>query len=687
MQYYRLFQPIKIRNLELKNRIIMPAIHLMYNMDGFANERFNEFYFRRAEGGAGLVFVGGCRFDEYGGSPGMMSLQTDEFITGYREFTDGMHKRGAKVGVQLYHAGAYAHSIANDGREALAPSAVLSKFTKEMPKEMTCDEMKTVVSKWAEAAVRAKKAGFDIVEISASAGYLISQFLSPKTNLRTDEYGGSWENRTRFPLEVVAAVREAVGEDYPICVRIAGNDFVSGSNGNDEAVSFAKLLEKAGVDLINVTGGWHEATIPQLTGDLPRAGFAYLAAAVKDAVSIPVAASNRINDPAVAERVLATGEGDLVSLGRPLIADPDWPRKTLSDEFSVIRRCVACNQGCLAKTFFAEPVECLVNGYAGKEYLFKRHRTNDPKAILVLGAGVAGCEFAVQAALKGHNVTVWEKTDRIGGQLHLAAAPHAKREFLNLVTYYTAALKKLGIELVLNRNASIDEIKTSGFDILVIATGNIPKMITLPGNGKIPVCSAYDILGGKVIAGKGVVIVGGGAVGCECADYLACEAALSPEEIYFMLSQRSETSEKVLSMLDETRRNVTIVDIAKIGTGFEQGTAWPLMKELTRFGVKQYPFAKILEVTDTGVELEAPEQKTREQKARERETDVVEPEKQIRLSIPCDTIVIAAGAIPNDTLFNALRDDCNEIYNIGDSLHPGKVSDAIAQAIELVSKL
>ena len=187
MHYERLFQPITIRNLKLKNRIIMPAIHLMYNMDGFANERFNEFYWRRADGGVGLVFVGGCRFDEYGGSPGMMSLQTDDFIAGYREFTDGMHKRGAKVGIQLYHAGAYAHSIANDGREALAPSAVLSKFTKEMPKEITRDEMREVISKWAAAAVRAKNAGFDIVEISASAGYLISQFLSPKTNLRADE--------------------------------------------------------------------------------------------------------------------------------------------------------------------------------------------------------------------------------------------------------------------------------------------------------------------------------------------------------------------------------------------------------------------------------------------------------------------------------------------------------------------
>lgn len=688
MPYERLFSPIKIRNLELKNRIIMPAIHLMYNMDGFANARFNEFYWRRAEGGAGLIFVGGCRFDEYGGSPGMMSLQTDDFIAGYREFTEGMHKRGAMVGVQLYHAGAYAHSIANDGREALAPSAVLSKFTKEMPREMTKDEMREVISKWAAAAVRAKIAGFDIVEISASAGYLISQFLSPKTNLRTDEYGGSWENRTRFPLEVVAAIRQAVGNDYPICVRIAGNDFVPGSNTNTETVMFAELLEQSGVDLINVTGGWHEAIIPQLTGDLPRGGFTYLAAAVKDAVNIPVAASNRINDPRTAEKVLAVGEADLVSLGRTLIADPDWPIKTQNGDSELIRRCVACNQGCLAKTFFAEPVECLVNGFAGREHELKKHRTKEPKQILVLGAGVAGCEFAVQATLCGHNVTIWEKSDHIGGQILLAAAPHSKREFMNIVTYYTAALKKLNVELALNKNASVYEIKTAGFDIVVTATGNTPKNISLPGNSSIPLYTAFDILGGKAIAGKNVVVVGGAAVGCECADYLAYEAALSPETVYFMLSQHSEETDKVLAMIDKTRRTVTIVDIAKIGTGFEQGTAWPLMKELNRFNVAQYSFAKILSVTDSTVEIEAALPKTREQKAIERETGVVEPDKVISLSIPCDTIVIAAGSSPDDRLYEALKADFpNDIYNIGDSFQIGKISNAVSQAIELARKL
>jgi len=687
MYYDRLFLPIKIRNLELKNRIIMPAIHLMYNMDGYANARFNEFYWRRAEGGAALIFTGGCRFDEYGGSPGVMSLETDAFIPGYREFTDGMHKRGAKVGVQLYHAGAYAHSIANDGREALAPSAILSKFTKEMPREMTREEVRVIISKWAEAAKRAQSAGFDIVEIIASAGYLISQFLSPKTNQRTDEYGGSWENRTRFPLEVIAAVRQAVGDDFPISVRIAGNDLVPGSNTNTEAVMFAKLLEKAGVDMINVTGGWHESVVPQLTGELPRGGFTYLTSAVKDAVSIPVAASNRINDPFTAEMTLALGKSDLVSLGRPLIADPDWPKKAQNGQSEIIRHCVACNQGCLAKTFFAEPVECLVNGFAGHEFELKMPRAKEPKDILVLGAGVAGCEFAVQAAMCGHNVTVWEKSDHIGGQLYLAAAPHAKREFITLASYYTAAFKKLGIGLLLNKNAGVYEIKTSGFDVIVTATGNTPKTISLPGKSSIPVYSYSDILCGTAVVGRNVVIVGGAAVGCETADYLAYEAALSPDELYFILSQRSEEPDKVLEMLDKTRRNIAIVDVAKIGTGFEHGTAWPLLKELNRFGVKQYSFAKILEVTDKTVEIEASEPKTREQKARERESGIIEPEKLVHLSLPCDTIVIAAGSVPNDELYNALKSDIHEIYNIGDSLEVGKISDAVSQAIELARKL
>ena len=687
MQYERLFQPLTIRGMTLKNRIVMPAMHLMYNMDGYANDRFDEFYYRRAEGGAALVFVGGCRFDEVGGSPGMMSLETDEFVPGYREFTDGMHARGALVGVQLYHAGAYAHSIGNDGRQAIAPSDIHSRFTKEDAREATSAELHTVIEKCAAAAKRAKDAGFDVVELSASAGYLVCQFLSEKTNRRTDEYGGSWENRTRFPRELLTAVRAAVGPEYPLCVRIAGNDFVPGSCTNEDAVAFAKLLEENGADLLNVTGGWHETVVPQLTGDLPRAGYAYLAAAVKDAVSIPVAASNRINDPAEAEKLLALGEADLVSLGRALLADPDFPQKAAAGDAGLIRRCIACTQGCLARTFFAQPAGCIVNGYAGRECEHLSHRTHEPKNILVLGAGAAGCEFAVQAALRGNNVTVWEKSRELGGQLRLAAAPHAKREFATLIDYYRNMLARLSIPVEFGRDASPEEILESCFDAVVVATGSKPKTLRLPAGCTLPVVSAADILSGRVVAGKNVVVIGGGSVGCETADFLAYDSALSPEQVYFLLAQRAETPEKVLSLMDSPRRRVSIVDTAKIGTGFEPGTAWPLLKELDRLGVGQYPLAEITGFTADSLTLTYTVPKTKEQKVRERETGVTEPEKRETVTLPCDTVVAAIGSVPDDALYKALQGDCPVLYRLGDAQGVGRISDAVEQAIALAEQL
>lgn len=687
MQYTRLFQPLTIRGMTLKNRIIMPAMHLMYTMDGFANERFNAFYYRRAEGGAALIFVGGCRFDEYGGSPGMMSLETDEFVPGYREFTDGMHKRGALVGVQLYHAGAYAHSIGNEGRQAIAPSDIHSRFTKEDAREASAAELHTVIKKCAAAARRAKDAGFDVIELSASAGYLICQFLSEKTNRRTDEYGGSWENRTRFPRELLRAVRAAVGPNYPICVRIAGNDFVPGSCTNQDAVAFAKLLEENGADMINVTGGWHETVIPQLTGDVPRAGYAYLAAAVRDAVSIPVAVSNRINDPADAEKLLALGEADLVSLGRALLADPDFPKKAQAEAEDSIRPCVACTQGCLAKAFFAQPAGCIVNGYAGREFEHLMHRTREPQNILVLGAGVAGCEFAIQASLRGNKVTIWEKTHTLGGQLRLAAAPHAKHEFFTLIDFYRNMLARLSIPVVYGRDSSPTEILQSCYDAVVVATGSTPKQLSLPAGCTIPVVSAADILSGKSIAGKDVVVIGGGSVGCETADYLAYDAALSPEQAAFLLTQRAEAPETVLSLLDKPRRRVSIVDTAKIGTGFEPGTAWPLLKELDRLGVGQYPEAEITGFTENSISLTYIVPKTREEKQRERETGIVGAAKREHVTLPCDTIVAAIGSTPCDALYNALQGDCPALYRIGDANGVGRIADAVEQAITLAESL
>ena len=258
--YERLFTPVRIGDLEIKNRIVMPAISHMYTPDGYATERFNEYYWRRAEGGAGLITVGGCRIDECGGAYGMMSLEDDKYIPGFFEFTEGMHKRGARVGVQLFHAGAYAKSEANNGEQPIGPSAVRSNFAHSMPREMTEEDIEKVIGRARDAAARAKKAGFDIIEISVSAGYLICQFLSPLTNKRTDAYGGTWENRVRFAGEFTKAVIQGAG-GLPVAARIAGDDLVPGSNTNDDAVRFAEELEKWGIDMLNVTGGWHESKV------------------------------------------------------------------------------------------------------------------------------------------------------------------------------------------------------------------------------------------------------------------------------------------------------------------------------------------------------------------------------------------------------------------------------------------
>lgn len=675
MKFERLFAPIKIKNLELKNRVLMPAIDHLYTPDGYATPQFNEYYWRRAEGGVGLVVVGGCRIDECGGTYALMSLESDDFIPGYREFTDGMHARGAKVGVQLFHGGRYAHPSANHDLQPIAPSAVYSGYSRATPREMTKEDIQTVIRRGAEAAARAKKAGFDLVELSCSAGYLVCQFLSPVTNQRTDEYGGPWENRVRFALEYVAAVRAAVGEDYPLIARIAGHDLVPGSCTNEDAVRFAMALEEAGVDMLNVTGGWHESKVPQVTGDLPRGGFDYLAAAVKDAVSIPVAASNRINDPAVAERLLALGCADMVSVGRPHIADPDWCRKAESGAADQIRRCMACNQGCLAKAFFGRPVECLVNGQAGREYEVKDLKAPAEKQrILVVGGGPAGCEFAIRAAQQGHRVTLWEKEARIGGQLRMVAAPPQKKEFLSLIQYYETMLKAAGVDVALEKSADAASVKAGGFDLVVTAMGRgAAPEIPLPNKDGVPVYTAYEILKGDAIAGRNVLVVGGGSVGCETAQYLAHEASLSEGQVYHMLEHQYERPEKVLKMMNSSRRNVAIVDLRKIGLGFEPGTGWPVMKDLKRLGVRQYPFSSTVEISGGQAVLAVKES--------------ADSETVQNVSVPCDTVVMAVGARPNDSLFNELAAAGVPVRNIGDSLKVTNVQTAVRAACGLIEEM
>ena len=671
MNLKRVFTPITLNQMTVKNRLAMTAMHLLYTEDGSVNQRTKEFYLARARGGVGMIIAGGAAADPYIGYSHMLRMDQDRFVPGWKDLADAVHAYDCKLCVQFLTPGRYGRAEFVEGdTDLLSASDVYAKMTGTTPRPMTAEEIRRIQENYARAALRCKQAGIDGVEITAGSGYLICQFLSPVTNKREDAYGGSFDNRCRFGVELVQAVRDAVGPDYPVMVRVAGNDFVSGGCTNEDCVAFCKKLEQVGVDLLDVTGGWHETVIPQLPGEVPRGGYVYLAQAVKDAVSIPVLSANRHNDPVEAETVLALEQCDMVGLCRTLVADPDWPNKAAAEAVDEIRRCVACNQGCLAHVFNNEPMECLVNGFAGREALLKTEKVMTAKKLLVVGGGPAGCEFAYRAAERGHTVTLWEKGRTIGGQLELAATPPAKGEFRTLPVFFETMLRKYGVHVELGREATVESIQQGAFDAVILATGSTPKTISLPGT--IPVCTAADVLEKKVIAGRRVAILGGGTVGCETADYLAQEGALSAEKLYFMETQQAESPEKINRLLNQSRREITLVARGKIGANFDFGCAWPLLKDLRRLGVKQLPHTQVVDATDREVVVSI----------KDRKTGAVWEER-----LPCDTIVTAVGAVSDDALYQALKDGPIPVYCIGDAREVGKITGAIRQADDLALEL
>lgn len=657
-----LFKPVKIGGLEIKNRIAMPAIHHSFTPDGFVNDRLVRYYETRARGGAGLITVGGCSIDRLGTGPRMIGLSDDKYIEGLQQLTAAVKGAGARIAAQLYQAGRYAHSFLT-GQQSIAPSPVASRLTREVPREMTPEDIQAVIESFADAAVRAKKAGFDAVEIIASAGYLICQFLSPLTNQRTDQYGGSWENRCRFGVEVIKRVREKTGPGFPVLVRLSGNDFMPGSNTNKEAAMFAAELEKAGADCFNVTGGWHETRVPQVTGDLPPGGFAYLARGVKSAVSVPVIASNRINDPLVAEQILLSGQADMVNLGRPLIADPDFPQKAQRGDFKSIRKCMACNQGCMDMVFTMGEVHCIINPLAGREHEITVEPAAAPRKVLVIGGGPAGLEAARMAASRGHSVTLWEKSHRLGGQIHYAARPKGKNEFINLVEYYRHQLQASGVEVVLNREATAGDVIGENADVVVVATGSQPSEVPFPVTAGHKLVTALEVLGGSVPLGRDVVVVGGGAVGCETAVTIAGIGTLSADNLKFLMENEAESYETLLQLLNRGTKNVTIVEMLKgIGRDIGISTRWVVMKDIKRLGITVIDQARVKEVNDGGV--------------------VVERDGQENL-IPADTVVLAVGARPVNELAGQLSGKVPELHVIGDSVSPRKITEAIREGFDV----
>lgn len=663
MKYPHLLSPVRVGQLSLKNRIIMPAMHTLYPENGGPSARFNEFYWRRAEGGAGLVVVGACRFDEKGARPSCMSLSDDSFIRPWQSFTAGMRERECPVAVQLYHAGRYlASDGVPDGKGAIAPSAVYTPFTKETARAMTAGEIDAVIRAWAEGARRAREAGFDAVEISASAGYLISQFLSPLTNRREDEYGGSFENRCRFPLAVIRAVREAVGADYTVLLRWSGHTLVDEAGGSAEAVAFAKLAAKAGVDMLDMTGGWHESRVPQLTEEMPFGAMEYLAEQTKKEVDIKIAMANRMSQPRLAESAVALGMCDMVAMGRALVAEPDIPKLLAAGKSECIRPCVSCNQGCLAGTFFEKPIRCLSNGMAGREYEFSGEKAEKPKKILVVGGGPAGMECALRASERGHAVTLWERSDALGGQLKLARGlPH--REMLGeLVAWYERALRASEVRVELNQTATPEAIMAGGFDELVLANGRDYKdnLVDITASD-MPVWTMDELLREKPVMPKRVAVIGGSFVGMETARALAIDGAYSDAVMRWMLRYGVEEPARLRELATHSAREIAVFERGKPAAGYEPGIAWPVYADLSAFGVKLLGRTEVVCVTDEGV-LTA---------------DGI---------WPCDAVVVCPGTRADDSLYTALS-GVLPVYRIGNAEKPGRAIDAIAAGCELGLRL
>ncbi|KKK42694.1 MAG: NADH oxidase, partial [Candidatus Lokiarchaeum sp. GC14_75] len=514
MKFVKLFEPLKLRKMEIRNRIIMPAMALNFSPDRSVNDKTINFYEERSKGGVGLIILGGCGVEDRGSGPTMLSIADDKYISGYTKFAERIHKHGAKTIVQLYHAGAYSGMPG-----MVSSSAVMSNLTRRVPEELSIEEIKIVQENHALAAERVREAGFDGVELLGSAGYLINQFLSPNTNKRTDEYGGSLENRLRYPLELIKLVKDRVGKDITVGMRVAGDDFVPGSNTYKESAVFAKHYDDAGIDYINVTGGWHETRIPQLPMMVPPAAYVYLADNIKGNLNAPVFSANRINDPVLAERILRNEWADGICFGRGLIADPYLPNKAKENKLWDIKKCLACNQGCFDHIFTGRSVECLRNYQASREGKFNLdQKTKTPMKVVIVGSGPGGLEAARVATIIGHKVTILEKKEKIGGQVNAAFVPPGRNEMQEIIKYYKAQIKHRNIDLQLNTEASLEKINELEPDVVIFATGvkfAIPDIPGIDGSLGSTLYFADDVLTGDYHVGKNVVVVGGSATGME----------------------------------------------------------------------------------------------------------------------------------------------------------------------------
>jgi 2,4-dienoyl-CoA reductase-like NADH-dependent reductase (Old Yellow Enzyme family)/thioredoxin reductase len=630
-----IFKPVKINRMELKNRIVMPAMTtIMGKADGTVSDKFIEYYTTRARGGAALIIAETVDVHPYThnlplGDRGFTAIYDDKFIPGLRRFTDSIHAAGAKVCVQLQHSGR-AMIMLDPSQPPLAPSAIPHPGG-ATPRALTVSEIEELAQAFGTAAGRAKAAGFDAVEVHGGHGYLIAQFMSAYSNRRSDRYGGDLIGRLRFPMEVLRSVRERVGPDFPIIFRFSADERVPGGRGVLESAAMAPYLERAGADCLSITTGMHFTvyyTVPSMS--LPKGLNVKAASQVKAAVNVPVIAVGRLNDPVLAESVLARGQADMIAIGRGLIADPELPNKLREGRWDDIRPCIACNQGCIGALSVGFPFSCLVNPEAGQEHEMKLKPASQPRKVWVVGGGPAGMEAARTAALRGHNVTLYEKDDHLGGQFYTASLPPSKQDISQYLIYMENQMHKAGVKVIMGQPLTAVKVNVVKPDVLVVATGSRPFIPKTPGAEQKNVFTAADVLTGKAATGQKVLIAGGGLVGCETALFL-----------------------------DALGKNVTIVEmLPEAAADLITVPREALNRKLSETHVTVLTSATIVEFTSDGV--------------------VVERNGRRENLGGMDTIVLAMGTVSVNELAGEVKASVPEIHVIGDAERPLKAMDAIA---------
>lgn len=624
--YKHLFQPLTVAGTELKNRVVMGSMHTGLEDRLWHRKKLAAYYAERAKGGVGLIITGGFNPNRKGWFyPLSGSMITTADMLSHKPITKAVHKEGGKICLQILHAGRYSYHP-----WSRSASAIKSPINPFKPKAMSTKEVRQTVKDFAHSARLAKRAGYDGVEIMGSEGYLINQFTAPHANKRTDRYGGSSENRRRFPVEIVEEVRKACGSDFIIVFRLSVIDLVPNGSTRDEIIALAKALETAGVSIINSGIGWHEARIPTIVTSVPRAAFVEATAAVKKAVSVPVIASNRINMPKVAEAVLAKGEADLVSMARPFLADSFWVQKAMEDKADEINTCIACNQACLDNTFQLKRASCIVNPRACHETELRYLKTSKPKKVAVVGAGPGGLAAATVAAERGHHVTLFDKDDKIGGQFNMAKLIPGKEEFHETLRYYGKMIEKHGVTLRLNTLVNADMLKNGGFDEVIIATGIAPRTPAIPGVNHPKVVSYIDVLRHQVPVGQKVAVIGAGGIGFDISEYLVAEHQARPQALEHWLDEWGVdfntdapgglTAPKVV----QPEREVTLLQrkTSKLGANLGKTSGWVHRASLQKNAVKMLPGCEYVKIDDAGLHI------------RQGGEDVL---------IEADTIVICAG--------------------------------------------